>query len=440
MGKDEKNDKYGSSFKEERKNGFEDVDSGREDLEAKEARQINSYKNDSNKDSGDDSEGIDICSNYPETGKEDELFNNKFYRKNVSISLISVLLAGYALTAMNDMLGLGQSDDVIVVDIPEGANINTIASILKERGIINQQFFFKVYCIVTKNSKGFLAGTYELKPNMDYQILINKMKSHTSNKDVVEIAFKEGMNLQEYAELLEENGVCKKDAFLEKCKSDEFDEKYEFLKGIKNKENRPYKLEGYLFPDTYEFYKNQDPSGVIRRFLSNFQKRIIKINSHEGYEKRTSIIHLCEENGKTLDEIVNISSMIQAEAADKGDMYKVSSVIYNRLATVPSSGINKFGEYGLSRLGIDSTVWYPYRTKNDVPSDIIGNFHSGYDTYDIEGLPPGPICNPGIQAFYAALKPENTEYFYFCHSSIGEAYYAKNKSEHEVNLKKAGLV
>lgn len=467
MGKD---DKHMGAFKGEEKRDFEDIDSGSSDvLEPEGAQTINGHQENDNLE-----EERNIWSNYNELDKEGPNFKNEFYRKNVTskesynkekikenenikckkdgknkilfrviwfvfLSLVSILLAGYALTAMNDMLGLGQSDNVIVIDIPEGANVNTVANILKEKGIITQKFFFKIYCILTKNSKSFLGGTYELKPNMDYQVLINKMKSHASNKDIVEVAFKEGMNLQEYAELLEENGVCKRNEFLEKCKSDEFDEKYEFLKEIKNKESRPYKLEGYLFPDTYEFYKNEDPSGVIRRFLNNFQKKIIKISSHEGYDKKTSIKYLCEEKGKTLDEIINISSMIQAEAANKSDMYKVSSVIYNRLAIVPSEGINKFGEYGLSRLGIDSTVWYPYRTKNDVPSDIIENFNSPYDTYNIEGLPPGPICNPGLQAFYAALKPEKTEYFYFCHSVSGEAYYAKNKSEHEINLRKAGL-
>ncbi len=358
----------------------------------------------------------------------------------VFLTLISVLLAGYSIIAVNDMLGLGQGDEIIVVDIPEGANVDTVAKILKSSGVIKQEFFFKIYAIVTKNAKKFQAGTYELKPNMDYQVLINNIKSSALQKDVVELAFLEGMNIQEYAQLLEEKEVCSKEKFLEKCKSDEFDEKYEFLKEIENKSERCYKLEGYLFPDTYEFYKNEDPGSVIRRFLSNFQKKIIKLNIHEGYDKKVSIKQICSEFGKTLDEILNISSMIQAEAADRSDMYKVSSVIYNRLETISSDGYNKFGEFGLSKLGIDSTVWYPYKTKSAVPSNIVNTFQSSYDTYEIVGLPPGPICNPGLEAIYAALNPENTEYYYFCHGSSQESYYAKTSNEHMINLKKAGLV
>ncbi len=358
----------------------------------------------------------------------------------VFLSFISVLLAGYALIAMNDMLGIGESDNAVIVDIPKDASLDTVASILKNNGIIRQDIFFKIYAFATKNSKGFLEGSYELKPNMDYQIILNKIKSRTVNQDVIELAFREGMSLQECAKLLSENGVCDKDEFLEKCKSDEFDDKYDFLEEIKNKEQRYYKLEGYLFPDTYEFYKDENPSSVIRRFLSNFQKKIIKVNSHEGYDKKTSIKHLCDESGKTLDEVINISAMIQAEAADKTDMYRISSVIRNRLDTVSSDGKNKFGEYGLSRLGIDSTVWYPYKTKGDVPEDIVKDFHSRYDTYEITALPPGPICNPGMQAIYAALRPDDTEFYYFCHSSSGEAYYAKTNDVHLENLKKAGLV
>lgn len=395
-------------------------------------------------------EGVDIISQDDEKPskyrKETVIFKPK---KNkilfrviwiVFLTLIAVLLAGYAMVAMNDMLGIGADNSVVTIDIPEKANVDMVAKILKDKGIIKQEFFFKIYAIMTKNSKGFVTGTYELSANMDYQVLINKMKSHETDKDVVEIAFREGLNLQEYADILSENNVCESKEFLEKCKSDDFDEKYDFLKEIKNKKDRVYKLEGYLFPDTYEFYKNEDTSSVIKRFLNNFQRKIIKLNSIEGYEQKTSIKYVSEEKGKSLDEIINIASLIQAEAADKSDMYKVSSVIYNRLETLSENGLNKFKEYGLSKLGIDSTIWYPYKTKNTVPDNIVSTFKSNYNTYEITGLPPGPICNPGMQAIYAALNPDNTEYFYFCHSASGEAYYAKTNDVHLGNLKKAGLV
>lgn len=416
---------------------------------------LNSHKDQTSTDLENTDNNIDIYSggknsNTAENGTNNKEFEKVILKSNknkyffravwlVVIAFISTLLVSYALVSMNDMLGIGESDKTIYVEIPNGASLDNVSKILKSNEIIKQDTFFKMYCYITKNTKGFLHGTYELRPNMDYQAIINRIKSQSSNKDVVEVAFREGMNVEECANLLSENGVCDASAFLEKCSSDEFDGKFDFLGEIKNKNERYYKLEGYLFPDTYEFYKGEDEASVIRRFLNNFQRKIIGVNTHKSYEKKTSIKRLCEEKGKTLDEIINIASMIQAEAANKDDMYEVSSVLYNRLETLSSDGVNKFGEFGLSKLGIDSTVWYPYKTKSSVPKDLVGSFKSSYDTYKVTGLPPGAICNPGMEAIYAALKPSSTENYYFCHSESGEAYYAKTNDVHLANLRKAGL-
>ena len=117
----------------------------------------------------------------------------------------------------------------------------------------------------------------------------------------------------------------------------------------------------------------------------------------------------------------------------------VSSVIHNRLRTIDYGGKNSFGEYSIGILRIDSTVYYPYKTKSAVPENIRKTFKSNYDTYKIEGLPPGPICNPGMDAILAALNPAQTNYYYYCHSTSGEAFYAKTNDEHILNLRKAGL-
>ncbi len=133
----------------------------------------------------------------------------------------------------------------------------------------------------------------------------------------------------------------------------------------------------------------------------------------------------------TLDQVMTLASMIQAEAANKEDMYMVSSVFYNRL--------NSGGKGDLLRLRSDPTTYYPYRTKAAVPSDIVGTFKSRYDTYTIQGLPAGPICSPGLEAIDAALHPASTKYYYFAHDKDGKAYYAETNAQHERNLVKAGL-
>ncbi len=191
------------------------------------------------------------------------------------------------------------------------------------------------------------------------------------------------------------------------------------LKSISNSSERYYRLEGYLFPDTYKFYKNEDAKSAVKKLVSNCNTKLTK-------QIRTK----ATEKGMTVDQLLTLASMIQSEAADKSDMYKVSSVFHNRLNSKKTA---------LRRLESDSTLYYPYRKQSLIPEDLRSTFKSRYNTYSFEGLPPGPICSPGLDAIDAALNPDSTGYYYFCHSSKGKAYYAKTKSGHDANLKKAGL-
>ena len=188
-----------------------------------------------------------------------------------------------------------------------------------------------------------------------------------------------------------------------------------------------------MFPDTYEFYIYEAPDQVIRRFLSNFENRFFtQTYEVDGYEEPVTLSQVIEDSGKyTLDQYVNMASIIQAEAADVTDMYKVSSVIHNRL----ERGADK----GIHTLGMDSTIFYPYKNQEAVPEDIRDDFASKYDTYKIKGLPPSAICSPSANALLSAVDPADTDYFYFCHSADGTAYYANTFNEHQSNLSKAGL-
>lgn len=356
------------------------------------------------------------------------------------LCVISALLARYVLIGISDMLAIGKPSDTVMVEIPENSSLDSIAEILKQNKMISQKEFFKLYVMATKATKKFSSGIYEMETNMDYQAIINHLKNESNIKNIAEITFTEGMSINDYAGLLEKHHVCSKDEFLKCCKSRQFDDKYSFLKDISNSEDRVYKLEGYLFPDTYKFYQGEDASDIIVKFLNNYQKKTGKKTEIEGYKGKTSIEELAKSKGMDMDKLLNIASLIQAEAANKEDMYKVSSVIQNRLATLKSGGKNSSGEYSLSVLRVDATVYYPYKNKASVPKSIAPTFHGTYDTYTIEGLPPGPICNPGMDAILAALNPLQTNYYYYCHSSSGEAFYARSNAEHLANLKKAGLV
>ncbi len=357
----------------------------------------------------------------------------------VTLCLISTLLARYTLTGINDMLAVGKDSKPVQITIPENASAGDVAVILKENDLINEEEFFKLYAWITKSGKKFVAGSYELNTSMDYQTILNHIRNKTNAKDILEITITEGMNILECSELLEKNNICSKEQFLKLCRSNNFDEDYTFLKEITNSSAREYKLEGYLFPDTYNFYKGENAGSVISKMLTNYQNKIYKKSDAENSDSKVSVKELAEKHGMTVNDVLIIASLIQAEAANKDDMYNVSSVIHNRLATTSTGGKNKFGEFSIDVLRLDSTVYYPYRTKNNIPKDIASKFVGKYNTYKLKGLPPGPICNPGMDALLAAINPAKTDYYYYCHSKTGEAFYAKDNSTHQANLRKAGL-
>lgn len=237
--------------------------------------------------------------------------------------------------------------------------------------------------------------------------------------NVVTITFPEGYTIYQMADLLEKNGVCSKDAFIAATNTPV--EGFEFP----NQEDRIFLLEGYLFPDTYEFYLNEDVNSVIGRFLDNYRQKITP-----EMEQRAADI------GYTMDEILTLASIVQKECDyDIEECQRVSSVFHNRL---------KQSRQGY--LGSDVTYFY---LKNML--DYLGgkdsekyNFYlERYYTYNKyrKGLPAGAICNPGLKAITAALYPADTDYYFFLTDESGqEFYYAKTYNQHLANGKKAGIM
>lgn len=335
------------------------------------------------------------------------------------VVLAGLALGQYLVAGAGDMLGVGRSGATVTVEIPKGASTSQIADTLYAGGVIEKKDFFRLYSKMTKADGHYNHGTYEIKTDMDYEAIINYLQSDDNRVDTVKVTFQEGLNVQEIAALLEKNGVCTAADVLKYAASQDF-ENYDLIKTIANDGERYYLLEGYLFPDTYDFYKDEDPQQALGKMINNCGKKLTK-----------DVRGQAEEAGMSLDQVLNLASIIQAESANEEDMYKVSSVLHNRLENGE--------ETGTSQLGCDSTVFYPYRQKTLIPSNVRDTFQSRYDTYTIQGLPPGPICNPGSAAIDAALNPDKTNYYYFCHSKDGKAYYARTAEQHEKNLKKAGL-
>lgn len=346
----------------------------------------------------------------------------------ISVIIVGAMAGMFLVAGINDMLAINRPDQsTVIIEIPANPDVDTVAEVLKENGVIDEESYFKMFANLTKSDDEFSQGTYEIRKNMDYEAIINYLLNNANRTDSLMVTITEGESVLEIADTLFEAGALSdKDKFLELCNSDTFDEDYDFLQNIDNSDDRYYKLEGYLYPDTYEFYVNEDPENAIYRFLNNYEAKLYEKQEVSGYEKSTSINKMVENSDYSLDEIMTIASIIQAEAADVEDMYYISSVLHNRLEADVDEGV--------SNLSLDSTKYYPYRSQSALPDDIKDSFVSSYDTYEIEGLPAGPICNPGMNAIVAALNPYDTGYYYFCHDKDGGAYYASTIYEHNLNL------
>ncbi|MGN0463640.1 MAG: endolytic transglycosylase MltG [Acutalibacteraceae bacterium] len=250
--------------------------------------------------------------------------------------------------------------------------------------------------------------------------IIDKAKQALSTepaKTTVSVTFPEGYTIAQTAALLEENGVCTKEDFLEAVNDvDQFD--YDFIKDIKDRDKRAFILEGYIFPDTYEFYIGESAAKAVSRFLKNTDRKL----TDEMYRK-------AEKLGYSMDEIITIASIIQKEAGIKKEMPKVSSVLHNRL----NDSYNK----------LECDVTINYLKKYVIPfisGDDTDRYNEYYNTYKCQGLPAGAICNPGIDAINAALEPADTKYMFFVtdKTDTSKYYYAETYKEHLQNCKKAG--
>lgn len=342
------------------------------------------------------------------------------------VLLVSFTLSSYLIGGSNDFFGAGRPEGAADVTIPEGElTEDQLADILYKAGIIKKPEFFSLYCKIKGDIDRFSPGTrLQVGTNMDYEAIISTLEGSGETREVVKVAFPEGSTALQIANLLEENEVCKAQDFLTELNSGDYSNYDEIAALGPDTGNRYYTLEGYLFPDTYEFYKGEDLEDVIGKFLWNFHNKL----SGRLKEK-------VDASGMTMDQVVILASIIQAEAAGTMDMFNVSAVLHNRLS---------FGaDYGIYNLECDSTSFYPYKNQREM-EELGGTLsHGAYDTYQVQGLPAGAICNPGLDALNAAVKPNDSgdasRYLYFCHSEEGVAYYATNAEDHEYNKEMAGI-
>lgn len=332
---------------------------------------------------------------------------------------VSILAAVFILKWAKELLGIDKPDREVVLDIPMNSSTVDIAEILYNEGIITDVNLFRVYSKFKGADGTYIAGSHILSPKMNYNDIIEVLQEEIeSQRETADVVFPEGITLYEAAQKLEEKNVCSAEEFIEAFNTSKFG--FDFEEKVKVSSMKFYKMEGYFFPDTYQFYVEEDPRIVAKKIYKNFEARV----TPDLYGRMRDL-------DMELEEVLTLASIVQAEAANTRDMKNVASVFYNRL--------NNPDEYPL--LQSDPTTNYVediIMPNIEVRSEKI---FEAYDTYRGAGLPPGPICNPGLDAINAVLYPAETDYYYFCSNlETGEFYYAETLEEHEQNLIEAGLV
>ena len=305
------------------------------------------------------------------------------------ILIISAIIAGGGWLLANDLLALNKTPKTAVVEIDDGDSMMQIAGKLKKNGLIEFRGLFLMYSAVSHAGNKITNGTYNLNTNMDYRALIVAMGSSSGDRLTVTVTVPEGYTVQQTIDLLVKNGVNTEDKLTDAIANGDYD--YDFLA---NKEKGDIsRMEGYLFPDTYEFYCGEDATKVVKKFLKNFNSKM-----------DDDMMAQVEASGHSLDEIITVASLIEKET-DGTDRTKIASVIYNRLKN-PKAETAGF-------LQIDASLLYALPGHTGDITDADKETDSPYNLYKYKGLPPTPIANPGIESIKAALSPAKTSYYYY---------------------------
>jgi UPF0755 protein len=337
------------------------------------------------------------------------------------ILFIGITLGRTVWLCAVDLLALGKTGQEVTITIDEDDTLSDIAEKLEATGMIRYAPLFELFAKITGKGDGIHSGpiTFSDTTIYDYNALIYAMSYENDPTGTVKVTIPEGYTCAQIFALLEEKGVCSVSELEDYAANGELDD-YWFLEGTQR--GHKYCLEGFLFPDTYEFYLGDDPENAIEKLLDGFDYRFSD-RLKEKFENLKKNLKL----NLTFREMIIMASMVQKEKATDPEGYTIASVFYNRLTHA--------GSYPF--LNCDSTILYAVEAFNLVTDAEINA--SLYNTYTQKGLPAGPICNPGLSSLDAALEPESTKYYYFVlNKETHRHVFAKTYDEHQKNLRELG--
>ncbi len=329
---------------------------------------------------------------------------------------ISAMLSFFGIRWANDIFAFVKDEKVATVTIPENATVTEVSKILKEKELIEYPAIFRLY-LGYKNRDSetpldFKAGEYEINSTLNYDQIVNIIKNRRT-REIVKITIPEGYTVDEIITLFTSQGIGTREGFVDAINNFAYEYTFmEKLNAIQLSPERKYRLEGYLFPDTYEFYTDSSEIAIVDKMLTAFESHF-----EDAYYARL------DEMGFNLDQIITLASIVQKEGKFSKDFYPISGVFHNRLKSKT-----------LKRLQSDATVQYCLEErKEDLTYDDL-EVESPYNTYRVEGLPPSAIANPGWEAIMAAMYPESHKHYFFVSDTDGSTVFADTEPQHAKNV------
>lgn len=337
--------------------------------------------------------------------------------------IILIVVAFLGLYRLNTA-AVSDNTDSISIEVKEGSNYFTIASLLKKNNLIKSEFFYKIFLKIHRPT-GLITGTYELNQSMSVSEIVETLSNKNNLKNAsIKLTFKEGIRITNMADIIEEKAGIPAEDFIKTVNDDEYIDtlinKYWFITSDVKNDDLYYKLEGYLFPDTYILDKDElDSKTIIQKILDNTDDKLAPL--------KQSI----EGSDYSIHQLLTLASIIELEAVTDDDRANVAGVFFNRLNNSWS-------------LGSDVTTYYAAKksmTESLTKSEL--NDCNGYNTRctSMKGLPIGPIDNPSLSSINAAINPSSNNYYYFVADSEKKVYFTKNATEHAniiAKLKKEG--
>ena len=349
--------------------------------------------------------------------------------------LLVLLAAGAAvLFARSEIRGSGKPGTAVTVSIRQGSGVGTIANKLKEAGVIRSAYLFRWYVGQQGAAAKLQYGDFELTAGSSYDALIATLSQY-AKAETVRVTIPEGTTAIAIAQKMEAAGLCTAEEFLKEANEGDFSAYtfWQYVPEDKDAPDRVLKCEGYLFPETYEFLKDDTVHNYVATFYAQFDARI----TEEMYAS-------LKEQNMTLPELITLASFVQEEAGNSQDS-NVAQVFRNRLAEdSPYPRLQSNTSSHIQNDADNNYLWNwvaPYYGGWDnIPENIL----AAYDTYSCKGLPAGPISNPGLAAIKAALDPqpdaEAQDAYFFVTDLTGQYYYARTLPEHNANCQKAAAV